>query len=381
MNERVQVGIIGLGTMGQGHLKTLLNDVSNCEVVAVCDTDEKRFKEAEGKKLLSEKIQRFSSYSKLIDSGLCEAVVVITPHPLHPEISIYAFRKGLHVLSDKPIAITVSGADEMIKEWKNTGLKFSTMYSMRTTSANKVIKDLLVQGKIGNIRRVDMVCTKWLRTQKYYDEQTWRGTWNGEGAGLLLNQAPHNLDLLYWWFGPAEAISAEVSGRFHNIETEDEVNAEIKTKAGFPIRFYSTTGEAPGFDRVEIVGSRGTLIRDGRDVKTLSFLELQEDIGKTIYENGNAMLDIAFDEKKIEVPDLPRGHKIVFHDFFDAIINGRENSSMIAPGDEGIYSLEWANAMLMSSIEKREVKLPLERKKYDELLKNLRTGKIKIKKG
>ncbi|KKR04413.1 MAG: Oxidoreductase domain protein [Candidatus Uhrbacteria bacterium GW2011_GWF2_39_13] len=294
MNERVQVGIIGLGTMGQGHIKTLLNDVPNCEVVAVCDTDEKRFKEAEGKGLLSEKMQRFSSYGKLIDSDLCKAVVVVTPHPFHPEISIYAFRKGLHVLSDKPIAITVSAADEMIREWKKTSLKFSTMYSMRTTSVNIAIKDFLLQGKLGDIRRVDMVCTKWLRTQRYYDEQTWRGTWKGEGAGLLLNQAPHNLDLLYWWFGPAEAVSAEVSKRFHNIETEDEVTANIRTRSGFPIRFYSTTGEAPGFDRVEIVGSKGTLIRDGRMAKVFTFLELEEEIEKTIYENENTMLDVAF---------------------------------------------------------------------------------------
>jgi predicted dehydrogenase len=365
---KIRTGIIGIGSMGQGHLKTLLNDVPACEVVAVCDIDENRLTEAMGKGLLDVNIRQFTSYTELIDSGSCDAVIVVTPHPLHPEISIYAFGKGLHVLCDKPVAITVSGAEKMIAAWKKSKVKFSTMYSMRSTAVNKVIKDWIAQGRLGKINRVDMVCTKWLRSQKYYDEQTWRGTWKGEGAGLLLNQAPHNLDLLYWWFGPADAISAQASTRFHNIETEDEVEARIKTKAGFPVRFYSSTGEAPGMDRIEIVGTNGTLVKDG---STLVFHELENASDNVIGESAKGMVEIPCTVKNVEVPQAERGHKIVFRDFFDAIISNRENSGMISPGDEGIHSLEWANAMLMSSVEGREIKLPLDRKKYDKLLDDL----------
>jgi predicted dehydrogenase len=371
---KIKTGIIGIGTMGQGHLKTLINDVPACEVVAVCEPDAKRLKEAEEKGLLGENIRRFSSHSELIDSGICEAVVVVTPHPIHPEISICAFKKGLHVLCDKPIGITVSGAEKMIAAWKKKDVKFSTMYSMRTTAVNRVIRDWITQGKLGKISRADMVCTKWLRTQKYYDEQTWRGTWKGEGAGLLLNQAPHNLDLLYWWFGPAESISAQVSTRFHNIETEDEVEARINTKAGFPVRFYSSTGEAPGVDRIEIIGTSGTLVKDG---SCLVFHELENASDNIINESTKTMVEIPCTTRSVDVPQTERGHKIVFRDFFDAIISNRPNGSMIAPGDEGIHSLEWANAMLMSSIEGREIKLPLARRKYDELLENLINGKTK----
>jgi predicted dehydrogenase len=356
-------------------LKTLLNDVPSCEVVAVCEPDEKRINEAKEKGLLGENIRQFSSYKELIDSGLCEAVVVVTPHPLHPEISIYAFKKGLHVLCDKPIGITVSGAEKMIAAWKKSNVKFSTMYSMRSTAVNKVIKAWITQGKLGKINRVDMVCTKWLRSQKYYDEQTWRGTWKGEGAGLLLNQAPHNLDLLYWWFGPAESISAQVSTRFHDIETEDEVEARIKIRDAFPVRFYSNTGEAPGIDRVEIVGTKGTLVKEG---STLFFHELEKASDNVIKESIKGMVEIPCTLKNVDVPQTERGHKIVFRDFFDAIINNRANDSMIAPGDEGIHSLEWANAMLMSSIEGREIKLALNGKKYDKLLENLINGKTRI---
>lgn len=372
---KIRTGIIGIGTMGQGHLKTLLNDVPACEVVAVCEPDRKRLAEAKEKGLLGESIRQFSSYEKLMDSGLCDAVVVVTPHPLHPEISICAFKRGLHVLCDKPIAITVSGAEKMIEAWKKGKVKFSTMYSMRTTAVNKVVKEWIIQGRMGRIKRVDMISTKWFRTQKYYDEQTWRGTWEGEGAGLLLNQAPHNLDLLYWWFGPAETVSAEVSRRFHNIETEDEVSARIKTKAGFPVRFYSNTGEAPGIDRIEIVGSKGTLIKDSSN---LIFRELECESDHVISESFKTSLEIPFTEKNVDVPQTERGHKIVFRDFFDAIISNKDNSSMIAPGDQGIHSLEWANAMLMSSIEGREIRLPVDRQQYDKLLENLISGKQRL---
>ena len=135
-------------------------------------------------------------------------------------------------MCDKPIAITVAEADKMLAAWRKSGSKFSTMYSMRTSGVNKTVKALLDSGVLGKILRVEMTCTKWLRTQKYYDSQNWRGTWVGEGGGLLMNQAPHNLDLLYWWFGPAKEIQAELGNRMHSIETEDEVRALIRTENG-----------------------------------------------------------------------------------------------------------------------------------------------------
>lgn len=378
MSGKIKTGIIGLGVMGQGHLKTLLNDVDSCEVVAVCDIDKKRFMEAKEKEILPDNIKTFTSYQKLIDSGLCEAVVVVTPHPFHAEPSIYAFDKGLHVLCDKPIASDITNAQEIVEAWKKSGKTFSTMHSMRTTSANKVIKEWVEGVKLGTIRRVDMVSSAWLRTQTYYNDQSWRGTWQGEGGGLLLNQAPHNLDLLYWWFGEAEDINAEISNRFHDIETEDEVNATIYTKAGFPIRFNATTAEAPGIDRIEIVGTKGTLIRDGREAEYLAFRRLPEDLDDIVRKSKELMPDVSFEEEKVKVPELERGHKIVFRNFFDVIINKKGNDALIAPGCEGVHSVEWANAMIMSSIENKKIQLPIDHMKYKELLESLISGTVKI---
>lgn len=378
MDAKVKVGIVGLGGMGQGHLKTLSNDVPRAAVTAVCDIVPGRFKEAAGKGLLAPGIRRFDNYQALIDSGVCEAVAVVTPHPCHAEISRYAFARGLHVMCDKPITVAVSEADAMIAAWRQTKVKFCTMYSKRTTAANQVLKEWIDQGRVGTIQRVDMVWTNWLRTQAYYNSQTWRGTWAGEGGGFLMNQAPHDLDLLYWWFGPARSISAEIGTRFHEIETEDEVDARIKFAAGFPCRFYANTGEVSGLNRVEVVGTKGTLIFDGVN---LAFRELPQPTDVLIRESKATGVDVAFKEQKVEVPALERGHKIVFRDWCDAILEDRPNDSMLAPGDQGMHAVEWANAMIMSSIEKREVNLPIDRARYDELLADLRAGKIKINGG
>ena len=378
MNKKIKTGIIGLGTMGQGHLKTLVNDVPSCEVTAVCDVNSARFAEADEKGILNENVTRFASYEELLDSKLCDAVIVVTPHPRHPDINIAAFQKDLHVLCDKPIASTIADGDRMIEAWLKTKVVFSTMHSMRTTSVNKIIKQWIDERKLGEIRRVDMVCTQWLRSQKYYDEQAWRGTWAGEGSGLLLNQAPHNLDLLYWWFGQANSVVAKATNRFHEIETDDEVDARIITKSGFPVRFYATTGEAPGVDRVEIVGTTGTLVRHGGKETKLIFKKLKTDLATEIQESAKGMLDIESEGLEIEIPDLERGHKVVFRDFFDAIINDRPNHSLISPGDEGVYSLELANAMLLSSMNEREIELPIDRQLFDDLIMDLKGGKQQI---
>lgn len=378
MKNKIRVGIIGLGVMGSRYLKKL-QDISECEVTALCDNNPQKLTEVKEKGLLDEEIKLFTSSRDLIDSGLCDAVLVVTPHPFHAESSIYAFGKGLHVLCDKPLASAASEAGKIVEAWKkNSKLKFATMYSMRTNPANKIIKEWIEQKKLGKILRVDMVCTKWIRTQAYYDEQTWRGTWKGEGGGLLLNQAPHSLDLLYWWFGDAKSINAEAENRFHNIETEDEVEALIRNKAEFPIRFYASTGEAPGVDRIDIVGSMGTLTKTGGQRKTLKFFSLESDLEKIIYDSPEIAISPDFVEYDIDIPEPVDGEISIFLDFFDAIRKNRNNDTLIVPGDQGIHAVEWANAMLMSSIKKQNINLPFEYAEYDELLDQLKEQKIRI---
>ena len=374
--EKVRFGIIGLGVMGTAHVKTL-QGIDNCIITAVCDKVPEQIKKLEGDGTIDTGFTSFLDYRELIDSGLCDAVAVVTPHPSHLEISKYAFSKGKHVMCDKPVTITVSEADQLLQAWQAAGTKFSTMYSMRTTSVNKVIKNMIDSEELGRILRVEMTCTEWLRTQKYYDSQSWRGTWKGEGGGLLLNQAPHNLDLLYWWFGPVETIQAEATNRLHNIETEDEVRATIWNKNGFPINFYANTGESPGKDYVEIVTDKGTLIRQNGK---LILKELSESLSDVVKSSDNPMPLLESETRELEIPETPRGHKVVFESFINNILNGLPNSEQAAPGNEGIHAVEWANAMLISSLKQKAVQLPVDRREYDEMLAQLRSREIIIDK-
>lgn len=372
--RKVKIGVIGAGTMGKSHIKTL-QTINTCELVAVCDS-QSTLDTLYSERLVPGSVRGFPDCKDFFTSGLCDAAAIVTPHTLHLDIAEKAFAAGLHVMCEKPITISVTEADHLISTWKKTSLKFCTMFTMRTAACNQIIKEWITGDRLGAIRRVEITCTEWLRSQKYYDSQPWRGTWKGEGGGLLMNQAPHNLDLLSWWFGPATAIEAGVFNRFHDIETEDEVSATIWTQAGFPIMFYANTAEAPGKDYIEIVADKGTLIRNNGK---LLFRKLACGLDETVRHSNENFPVIKTEDIEIAIPENPRGHKVIFEDFFDTIINDRRNNAMIAPGAEGIFAVEWANAMLLSACTKKKISLPLDRSAYDDLLKKLQTGKIILK--
>ena len=375
MGRKVNVGVIGLGIMGQGHLKTL-KSIQSCKVAAICDSESWRFDALKKEKLIDENVKCFTDYKELIKNGGCECVAVVTPHPFHLTISEFAFNAGLHVMCDKPITVTVAEADRMIAAWKDgKNLKFSTMYTLRTKPHNRIIKEWITSGKLGAIRRVEMTCTTWLRTQKYYSSQPWRGTWKGEGGGLLLNQAPHDLDLISWLFGPCRSIWAKTARRFHKIETEDEVIAVLTMGKGFPVTFYATTGEAPGKNYIEIVGDKGTLIKNDKD---LIFRKLPEPVSKIITGSSELFPVVKSEDIKIDIPAESDGNRIIFEELLDAIIHNRPNKTLTAPGNDGIHSVEFANAMLMSSLTGKEVSLPINRKSYNALFNKFCNGKISL---
>jgi len=357
--KKIKIGLIGIGIMGLGHLKTLKNLTNMYEITALCDTDPEKMKRAE-----ATGIPQFTDYRELLDSGLCEAIGVVTPHPSHAEIAIEAFKRGLHVLCEKPLSHTVANTDALLSAAEKSGKVFATNFSLRTTSVNQVVRKWVREGKLGKIIRVDFVCSAWIRAQKYYDMQSWRGSWRGEGGGVLMNQAPHNLDLLYWWFRDMKSVRAQLHTRMHKIETEDEVDAVFTSHEGFPIRFYVTTGEAPGRDFLEIVGDQGTLIRENCK---LTFRKLKVPISEMLL--GTIGFPVP-ETKDIEVriPEKECGAKIIWQNFAKAIRNGTE---LLSPGYEGLHAVEFANAMTLSHFRNREISLPINRKEYDQLYRKL----------
>ncbi|MCP4643444.1 MAG: Gfo/Idh/MocA family oxidoreductase [bacterium] len=358
--DAVRLGIIGVGGMGTSHSRYLREGkIDRCTLTAVCDVDAERLKDFDG-------IKTFSDSKELIRSGEVDAVLIATPHYDHTTIGIDAFEQGLHVLVEKPISVHKADCERLIAAYKKTDRVFSAMFQLRTNPYFKRIKKILASGELGEILRTNWVVTAWFRTQAYYDSGGWRATWEGEGGGVLLNQCPHNLDLFQWMCGMPSKVRAFCGfGKYHAMETEDDVTAYFQYPNGATGIFIASTGEAPGTDRLEIVGDRGKLIYENG---AITIVRTEQSV-REFRETAPGGFDKP-DTWNIEIPvkDSESGHSVITQNFINAILDGED---LIAPAEDGIYSVEMANAMLMSATLDQTVHVPIDAAAYEQKLKQL----------
>jgi predicted dehydrogenase len=358
---RVKLGIIGVGGMGSNHARNIKN-IRNCDLVAVCDTVKEKADS------LSKELNCKAWYDPdgLINSGTVDAVIIATPHYAHTTIGIAALKKGLHVLVEKPISVHKADCERLIAAHTNKKQMFQAMFQMRTLPLFIKIKKLLDEGALGEIRRVNWIITNWFRTEAYYASGGWRATWKGEGGGVLLNQCPHNLDIITWLLGmPASVQGFCRLGKWHAIEVEDDVTAYLTYPNGATGVFVTTTGEAPGTDRLEIVGENGKLVAEGWKLR---FTRNETPMGQFCRTSKESFA--APDTWDIEIPIRGDGghHALVIQNFVDAIVDGKP---LLAPAAEGMRAVELANCMLYSSLTGKPVQLPLDAPAYEAMLKKL----------
>lgn len=359
--DKVRFGIIGVGGMGSGHASTM-QSVEECELKAVCDIEPEV-----AESVASEyDVKCFTDHKDLIDSGLVDAVTVATPHYFHPPVSIYAMKKGLAVLSEKPIAVTVKAADAMVNTAKETGVPFAVMYQSRSKPTNQAAHKLIAEGRLGKIYRTCLISTRWFRSQAYYNSGGWRGTWKGEGGGVLLNQAPHELDLFSWFGGLPSKITAHTATRRHDIEVEDEAAAMLEYPNGAVGYIHFATTEAPGTNLMEFCGERGKLvIYNGR----LSFYELETPV-QEFTDNTDQMWGSP-DANEVEVPieDRESGHIAIIRSLARNILY---DEPILAPGVEGLNSMELINGILLSGNKGKPVDVPVDRDEYEAFIEEKR---------
>ncbi len=358
--ERVRLGVVGLGNQG-GYYMTLFRDkkIKRGEVTAVCD-------------IVPEKLapygslKTFTSSEALIRSGEVDAVVITTPHYDHTTIGIDALHNGLHLLVDKPISVHVADAQRLIAAHTNEKQVFAAMFNQRTDPKYIKTKQLVDSGDLGEIRRVQWTITDWFRTEAYYASGGWRATWKGEGGGVLLNQCPHNLDLLQWLCGVPVKMQAFCSyGKYHNIEVEDDVTAYFEYANGATGMFITTTGEAPGTNRLEIVGDRGKVVLEGNKI-TFTRTEMSVAEFSAATKASFARPDVW--NVDIPVRDSGPQHIGILQNFVDAILDG---TPLIARAEEGIGSLQLSNAMHLSSTQGRMLDMPIDAAAWEKQLKEL----------
>ena len=361
--RQIKIGIIGIGGMGQVHINSIAS-LGNCHVSAVCDIDIEKIKAFSAKN----DIPVFVDVDKFFKEADIEAVIIATPHYFHNILAEKAFEYGKHVLTEKPIAVHKVDAESMIAAGaKHPELKFAAMFNQRTIPAHQKIKQLIDNGELGEILRINWIITDWFRTEIYYASGDWRATWKGEGGGVLLNQCPHQLDLLQWFFGMPTSIRANASfGKSHKIEVEDEVTAFLEYPNGATGVFIASTGEAPGTNRLEITAERGRLVyEDGKIEFKRNEIEVSEFSATTDQRFGVPPC------WNIEIPASPINqfqHRDVIEDFANAIIN---DTQVMAPAPEGINALEIGNAMLFSALKNKTVDLPMDSAEFAQELQKL----------
>jgi predicted dehydrogenase len=362
--DTVRFGIIGLGNMGSFHAETVPL-VKNARLTAVSDANPQRLEAV----ALKTGAKGFTNYEELLDSGLVDAVLIATPHYFHPPIALAAFDRGQHVLCEKPLAVSVKAAREVVAAAaRKPQLKFGMMLQLRTFALYRKLREVIADGELGEITRVTWIVTDWFRTWAYYASGGWRATWTGEGGGVLINQCPHNLDLIQWITGlvPNRVTAVGFVGKTHPIEVEDEVSAIIEYPTGATGHFITTTGEAPGTNRLEIVGDRGRIVAEaGRILFTRTRRGVRE-----IRETSREAF-VTMETWDIDIPhksSLPEGHQVVHQNFVNAVLKGEE---LIATGADGLRQLELGNAMLMSALTRRPVDMPIDGDEYEKFLQDM----------
>ena len=373
---KVKMAVIGVGSMGSNHVRDLAV-MPTVNLTAICDVD----RELADRTAAQYGVRAYYDAGDLLEREQPQAVTIATPHYDHTPIAIAAMERGIHVLTEKPLAVHVRDGNKMIAAYEQARqrypeLVFAIMFQQRTHAFWRKIKQMIDDGELGRLVRTTWLITDWFRTQTYYDSGGWRATWGGEGGGILINQAPHNMDLYQWFVGMPKRVHGVVGiGKYHKIETEDEVTAVFEHENGMTGHFVATTAEAPGTNRLEIAGELGRLVFENGEL--------------IFYRNASSMLDwletsdkiwekVACHKEVISYEHSKKaGHSVILENFADAILTG---APLIAPAVEGIRSLTIGNSILYSSLLGQPLDLPFDQDAYaaklEELARNSKFKKV-----
>lgn len=352
--KKIRFAVVGTGNIGQQHINLLRSgEIEGAELAATV---------SRSGSAVDTGVPHFGSLDALLDAECCDAVLIATPTMDHVSAAKSAARRGLHVLLEKPIAMSVGQSQALIDEIPES-VQFAVMLNQRFHPAYAAIKQLLDEGRIGTVKRYTWTMTAWYRPDVYYKVSRWRGTWPGEGGGLLINQCIHNLDIIQWLFGLPEKISAKVAfGRYHDIDVEDEVTAMLDYESGSVGLLQASSGEAPGINRLEIIGDTGVISWNDSE---LTLQEADQSVSEHCATTREMFGMPSFTSQTLDLAVGVNQHAHVIQNFVDSLIEG---SRLLTPAREGLGSLQLANGMLLSQWDDKAVALPIDSQRYEQLL-------------
>jgi len=353
--SETRTGVIGAGNIGRQHIELLQSEEISGAVLSATAS------RSEGP--IAADVPHFLDAETMLASGLVDAVLIASPTMSHTEHALTAFKHGVHVLIEKPVAMSAGETQALIAA-RPKGVQFAVMLNQRFHPAYARLKQLLQAEVLGRLQRFSWTMTAWYRPDIYYRVSSWRGTWPGEGGGLLINQCIHNLDILQWLFGLPASLSATIGfGRYHDIEVEDDVTSVMQYDGGVNGVLIASSGEAPGFNRLDIVGDRGRICWDD---KAITLTTTAESVSEHCATTREMFGMPEFTSETLEIDLMVNQHGVLIQNFVDAL---NRDQTLLTPAEEGLGSLQLANAMLMSAWEGSAVKLPVDTGHFDQQLK------------
>ena len=343
-------GIVGTGMISHFHAKAIAEIDGAC-VVACCDTVEERaqnFANEYGCKA-------YTSLDDMLADANVHIVNVCTPSGAHRDLAVAAANAGKHVVVEKPLEITLARCDDIINACKENNVRLCAIFPSRFSPVNMALKQAVEEGRFGRLTLGDTF-VKWWRTQEYYDSGGWRGTWSMDGGGAYMNQAIHQVDMLYWLMGDVVEVNGMTDTLAHErIEVEDVGVATLRFANGAVGVIEATTSAWPGLlKKTEIHGTQGTAIVEQDDILRWEFInEAEGDVAlREQFKPGSSNTGGAADPKAISFV----GHRDQLQDFVNSIIEGRPAK---VDGIDGRKSVEIILAIYQAAWTKQTVKLPL----------------------
>ncbi len=347
MTEKLRFGIVGYGVIGELHAKAIMS-LPTAELVAVVDTVPEKMQ-----KLTQEyAITAYTDTQEMYAREHLDIVNICTPSGMHRKHAIEAMRAGCDVIVEKPMEITLAAIDRMLRVQQETGRKMAVISQHRFDSAPQQIHKLADEQAFGRLVLGNAIIP-WWRSQKYYDSGAWRGTWELDGGGVLMNQSIHSIDLLQWLMGRVKSIYAYTDTLVHQMETEDVAVAVLRFEHGAIGTIAATTGAYPGMGtRIEICGERGSAVIES---DKLSYLHLARDDSEEVGPYGGAKPQAQASEAAGTIAGITLdSHTLQIADMIRAV---HENGTPLLDGHGARHPVEIILAIYESARTGKEITL------------------------
>ena len=359
---QLRIGIVGIGFQGSKYVKYFKQrEIRGAELTAICDIDTERMTRMDPEDCFL----HFEDYRDMLRREVVDAVFIDTPHYLHPVIAEEAVRNGIHTLADKPLGVDALSVRRMETVLSEQPVIFGVFFNQRQIPLYQRIKQVVDRRELGRLRRCIWEITDWYRPQKYYELGGWRSSWKGEGGGLLVNQCAHNIDILCWLFGRPARIQSYVGyGDYHHTMVDDNVVANLLYDDGFVCTLISSTGEAPGTNRLEISGTKGKLVFDKFTKLKYTWNDPPEDEFSKTAETPKDRIKFGkpgtrYSEELFE--EKVDSHHLCIQNFVDAV---REGGSPAAVYQDGLSCVEVINGIYYSDWKNTTVEIPVDEEQF-----------------